>query len=125
VSGASETLGEGFLWNLKADILEEASRDLYYLAHIRRSFAETREAASATDWAVDLIENLVSNGFCTLATWGPSGKKDDTIELDSAQLHALVDRYQSFELHPFDYFLLATEKGRQWVDRYHALLAEL
>jgi hypothetical protein len=118
----------GAIASLKRDILIEASDDIYYLAHIRGRFVEDAGAEAAkvaTACTVRLITELVAKNLCFLATWGKEKGAFEMITKTDNELSELVDRYQSFSAMPFDFFLIATEAGNEWVARYRTLVAEL
>ena len=113
----------GFVGSLKRDVLLEASRDLEYLGSIRSEFVKAGEDArvAATACTVRLVEDLLKRGLCVLATW--SRERDGSHEVlrtDPERLTALVDADE-----PFAYFLVTTQAGDAWVDRYLALVQEI
>lgn len=121
-------LETGAISSLKREILLEASVDLYYLAHIRRWFAEwggAQAVTEATDCTVRIITELVAKDLCHLATWGEEKGSFQTVTLSDDKLTQLVDGYGSFDTMPFDYFLITTQAGNDWVARYRTLADEL
>ena len=118
----------GAIGSLKREILLEAADDLYYLAHIRKWFDETAGKAAAqqaTSLAARVASELIAIGLCSLASWDKKRVHIEAAEQDPEQLFALIDRYKSTHTMPFDYFLVATERGKEWVARYMALVNEL
>ena len=113
----------GAIASLKRDIVMEASADIYYLAHIRRWFAEKAGADAAR--TVRLVGELRANDLCSLAIWGKEKGSFDAVEKTAEELLAHIDKYASFDTFPFDLFLIATERGRKWTARYQALVGEL
>ena len=118
----------GAIASFKRDIVLGASDDIYYLAHIRRWFAEKAGSEAvdvATACTVRLVGELTANGLCNLATWGKEKGSSEAVEKTAEQLFAHIDEYRSFDTIPFDLFLIANERGREWTARYHALVGEL
>ena len=110
----------GAIASLKRDIVMEASADTYYLAHIRRWFAEKAGADAAhvaTACTVRLVGELRANDLCSLAIWGKEKGSFDAVEKTAEELLAHIDKYASFDTFPFDLFLIATERGRKWTAR--------
>jgi len=118
----------GAIASLKRDIILEASYDVYYLAHIRRWFAETagaEAAKAATACTVRVVGELTAKNLCILATWGKEKGSFEVVEKTREELYGLVDKYSAFDTFPFDFFLIATESGLQWTSRYKLLVGEL
>jgi len=113
---------------VKEDILIEAVRDLYYLSHIKQTLLEERglrEDKEATIGTVKIVTDLISQNYCYLATWGKEKGTFEEVTMTPRMLQKLIDQYQKPKVFPFDYFLLPTEKGKEWVARYETLLDEL
>jgi len=128
MSSAYQTLIDtGAIGSLKRDILLEASRDLYYLAHIRRWFedASANAATAATECSVEVVCELISKGLCQLTSWGGAKGSYEILEKTANDLFLMIDRYKDRTVMPFDFFLIATDAGEQWVARYKALVGEL
>ncbi|HZP88923.1 MAG TPA: hypothetical protein VFB54_19080 [Burkholderiales bacterium] len=106
----------GAIGSLKRDILLEASHDIYCLAHIRRWFAETAGAEAAklaTACTVRVVRELIDKNLCSLATWGKEKGAVEEAAKTPEELFELVDRYKDFGEFPFDFFVVASESGRQ------------
>ena len=111
----------GAIGTFKRDVVLEASRDLEYLETVLWWFAEKAGRVPEAEQipnTVQLIEELIAAGVCRLATWKNRGREpfDSTADEIAALLSANS---------PMTYFLIATEKGDQWVRKYDALVAEL
>lgn len=118
----------GAIGSLKRDIVLEAADDIYYLAHIRRWFAETAgsEAAKvATACTVRIVRELIDKNLCSLVTWGKEQGSFEGVEKTPEELFELIGKYRDFDEFPFDFFLIATESGRHWAARYEVLVSEL
>jgi hypothetical protein len=120
---------KGFVGRVKRDVLLEASVDLEYLGAIRAAFDDAGESGrrEATACAVQLIEDLLAKGLCSLATWSGdqnSGPNHVTVQKSRDEIEALVAE-SSKSVHCFEYFLLSTPAGDEWVSRYDKLIAEL
>ncbi len=123
-----ELVASGAIGSLKRDILFEASRDVFYVAHVRRRFAEDAGAAAAMDataCTVRIIRELVEKNLCSLATWGKEAGSFELVDMTLDELSELVEKLKSFNTLAFDYFLIATASGREWVARYDTLVNEL
>ena len=86
----------GAIASLKRDIVMEASADTYYLAHIRRWFAEKAGADAAhvaTACTVRLVGELRANDLCSLAIWGKEKGSFDAVEKTAEELLAHIDKY--------------------------------
>jgi hypothetical protein len=114
---------------MKRDVLLEASRDLEYIGALPARFFDAGAGSDREpiDCAVDLIEELVDMGLCHLATWSPKGVASKTIVIQRtrAELAAHLAEMESDSLHVFEWFLLATSLGDEWVRRYLSLVGEL
>ena len=113
---------------MKADIILEADRDLYYISHIQKDFTENRgikDTEEANNCTLIIVSELISRGYCSLATWGKEKGSFDKIILGQEELLKLIARYNDSHTFPFDFFLITTEKGKEWVARYMQLLQEL
>ena len=118
----------GTIGYMKADILLEAERDLYYIAHIRKDFVENRgikDAEEANHSTFKLVRELISQDYCSLATWSKGESSFEKITLSQEELRELIAQSDEPNVNPSIYFLIATEKGKQWVARYESLIAEL
>jgi hypothetical protein len=118
----------GTIGYMKADILLEAERDLYYIAHIRKDFVENRgikDAEEANYSTLQIVNELLSRDYCSLATWGKVKGSFEKISLSEEELLKLITQYSEPDVNPFDFFLIATEKGKEWVSRYENLIKEL
>lgn len=47
------------------------------------------------------------------------------VTLAAGELEQIVSRYEDSGTNPFDYFLVATDHGREWVTRYEKLVRQL
>lgn len=117
----------GYIGSLKRDILLSAADDIEYLCHIRRDFDEASAAACEESPACTarVTQELISNGFCTLATWGKGDEEYEVLEKTSAELRTIAEHYTGYDSTCFDYFLIATQRGKEWVARYKKLVSEL
>ncbi len=119
----------GAIGAFKADILLETARDVEYLAHIRKRFEEdhfsAESAKAATACTVRIVQELIEKNLCSLATWIKGDGSFEVVEKPPEELFELVGKYKSFDQFPFDFFLVATDKGKNWVTRYNTLLNEL
>ncbi len=118
----------GAIGSLKRDILLEASDDIEYLCHIQKWFNETAGAEAAkvaTACTVRVVRELIAKKYCKLATWGKEKEPFDIVTKTEEELFEIVDKYNSSGKNPFDFFLISTEAGDQWVDRYETLVSEL
>jgi hypothetical protein len=117
----------GFVGSLKRDVLLEADRDLEYVGAIRAAFADAGEDArrDAVACAARLISDLVAKGMCSLATWSEGyGSEPVAVRKSQTELDAIVAESSS-EARCFDYFLITTATGAEWVTRYKELEGEL
>ena len=124
----NDLLKAGTIGYMKADILLEAERDLYYIAHIRKDFVENRgikDAAEANNSTFQIVNDLVNQDYCSLATWGKVKGSFEKLTPTHEELRTLVAQYQEPSTFPFDVFLIPTEKGKEWIARYEKLIKEL
>ncbi len=115
----------GAIQYFKVDILVEAVRDLYYLAHIRKKLVErweVKDSTAATDSTIRLVTELIDHGWCGLATWGSEMGSFENVTMSQDKLRSVIEDVNS---NPFDFFLIATAKGESWVTRYEKLVDEL
>ncbi|PKO16163.1 MAG: hypothetical protein CVU39_09045 [Chloroflexi bacterium HGW-Chloroflexi-10] len=118
----------GTIGCMKADILLEAERDLFYIAHIRKDIVENRgikDAEEAIRGTFQIVNELISQNYCSLATWGKVKGPFEMIRLSQEELLLRIAQYNNSDVNPFDIFLIATEKGKEWVSRYENLIKEL
>jgi len=118
----------GTIGYMKADILLEAERDLYYIAHIIKDFMENRgikDAEAANNSTFQIVNELISQDYCSLATWGKVKGSFEKLTPSHEELRKLIAQYQEPSTFPFDVFLIATDKGKEWVARYEKLIKEL
>jgi len=118
----------GAIKYFKADIIIEAARDLYYVSHIKKNLVEQRgikDDKEATDGTVKIVTELIAQDYCSLATWGKEKGSFEELTITPEELHKLVDQHNTTKVSPFDYFLIATEKSKEWVARYEKLIDEL
>ncbi len=118
----------GAIKYFKADIITETVRDLYYLSHIKKHLVEQRgikDEKEASKGTVEIITELISQNYCSLATWGKERGSFEELTITSEELHKIVDQYNKTNGFPFDYFLIATEKSEEWLARYEKLIDEL
>lgn len=115
----------GAIGSLKRDILLGAADDIYYLAHVRRWFgtASAEAAKTATACTVRVVRELIEKNLCSLARWGKEKGSFEVVAKTPEELTELVDK--TFDTMPFDFFLIATDSGNQWVARYQSLVNEL
>ena len=121
-------VGTGFVGSVKRDVLLNASSDLEYLAAIRGQFLEAGDEArfAATSCAVQLVEELVAMKLCVLATWDSGyGGEHVPVQMTGTELVEGVEECAQRDSNPFKYFLVATEAGAAWVERYMELVDEL
>lgn len=114
--------------DMKVGILLEAEYDLYYIAHIRKDFIERRgvkDAEEANQCTLQIVNELIQQGFCTLNTWGDEKGTYKNIYLSLKDLKKLIAQYGAPHANPFDYLLNTTAKGNEWVARYTKLMSEL
>jgi hypothetical protein len=108
-------------------VLLDASFDLEYVGTIRARFADAgddarREAIACT---VQLIDDLIAKGLCSLATWSAGyGSGPVVVHRSRVELETIVAESSESE-HIWEYFLLSTPAGDQWVKRYEELVGEL
>jgi hypothetical protein len=117
----------GAIGTLKRDVLLEASEDFYYICHIQKWFEEEAGASAAkeaTACTVRVAEELIVRSFCGLATWGPEGVHQ-RVERSSDELTMILQSHSSRDSNLFDFFLVTTEKGNQWVKRHKRVINEL
>src|SRR5947209_3275302 len=121
-----ELLASGAIGSYKRDVMLEADRDLEYLGNIRIRFAHSgeRAAAVATECTVRLVDELIGQGLCVLATWGED-KEAQIIERSTGELVRIVEGLALPDAATWKYFLLTTDLGREWVRRYDKLVEEL
>lgn len=115
----------GFVGRLKRDVLLEACRDLEYICAIAGHFLEAGDAArrDAIPCTVQLVEDLLSKGLCRVAVFAQDdARHHEIVQVDHDALLSMVERCDS---EPFHYFLVTTDRGQAWVDRYLALESEL
>lgn len=115
----------GALGSWKRDIVLEAVRDLEYVESVLDRFVEESGIVPESDRipnTVRLIIDLVDGGWCHLATWGQPTPR--VLEHSARQATELVSRATANES-PFTYFLTATPKAKEWVQRYNSLIKEL
>jgi hypothetical protein len=118
----------GTIGYMKAKILLEAERDLYYIAHIRKDFVENRgvkDTEEASNSTFKIVNELISQGYCSLATWGKVKGSFEKVSLNQDELQSLIAQYKEPNVDPFDFFLIPTDKGKEWVVRYEKLIKEL
>jgi hypothetical protein len=113
----------GTIGSLKRDVLLEASEDVWFLDHICKYFSEESGGAEADviPCTVRLVRELVAANLTYLATWGLEGSYVTILKTDT-ELVALIE---SLTAHPLEFFLVATESGKEWVARYKRLVGEL
>ena len=112
----------------KADIILEAVRDLYYLSHIKKNLMERRgvkDDKEATYGTVKIITELISQDYCRLATWGKEKGSFQEVQIPQEELYQLISTDAKDNHALFDFFLIATEKGKEWKSRYEKLMEEL
>jgi hypothetical protein len=116
----------GFVGSLKRDVILEASSDLEYVGAIRAAFAQAGEDArrDGIACAALLIDDLIAKGLCPLATWS-AGYGSDTVTVHKSrdELETIVAESPD-DKHIWEYFLLSTEAGDEWVRRYEELVGE-
>lgn len=106
----------------KRDILLEATADLWYVEHVYNRFTEQSNVPNiAAPCTVRLIQELIAKGFVQLATWGEGGAHT-AIQKDTDELKFLIEELNR---HPFEFFLIATDFGKNWAARYRDLTNEL
>lgn len=118
----------GAIGSLKRDILMEAADDIWYLCHIHSWFQEdagSEVALIADEGTVRVVEELIHNNFCSFATWGADSQANEAIKPDHDELLALVRHIILPDSNPFEHFLIATDKGKDWVRRHRDLVNEL
>ena len=124
----SDLVQLGVIKHFKADIIVEAARDLYYLSHIRKNFTEQRginDHKEATNGTVKIVIELINQNYCNLATWGKEQGNIEQIKMTDDELYNAIYEYEMTKTFPFDFFLIVTEKGKEWVARYKSLINEL
>ena len=135
MSSAYETLKRtGFVARVKRDVVVEASEDIAFLIQPYYAFLNAGEQAreNALECSVQLIGGLVADGLCKTATWAPirerkirSAEDIEIIALDRKELEAAIKWSVEQGNDSFRYFLVATEAGKGWTQRYFNLLDEL
>ena len=118
----------GAIKYFKVNIITETVRDLYYLSHIKKYLQEQKgikDEKETTSGTVKIVTELINQNYCILATWGKEKGSFEEITITPEELHKLVDQYNTTNAFPFDYFLIATEKSKEWVVRYKKLIDEL
>src|SRR5687768_17410876 len=105
----NDLLKAGTIRYMKADILLEAERDLYYIAHIRKDFVENRgikDAEEANNSTFQIVNELINQNYCDLATWGKVKGSVEKLNPSHEELRKLVAQYQELSTFPFDVFLI-------------------
>jgi hypothetical protein len=124
-----DTLVEtGFVGSLKRDVLLEASRDLEFVEHILHEFTNAGEAGRHTRiaCAARLVEDLTGSGLCRLATWSSTPEEGhEPRDKNHAELLTLFESLATSQENRNAYFLVTTQLGDAWVDRYLRLVGEL
>ncbi|BCA53260.1 hypothetical protein W02_04000 [Nitrospira sp. KM1] len=120
----------GYVESLKRDSVLEASRDLEYLCHIRTSVEQEFDLTDPEiiEYTVRIVQELIEKGYCSLATWGEEGygsKKIEILKKSVAELEDIIKQHTGYVSTCFDYFLVTTRTGEDWVDRYNKLVSEL
>lgn len=133
VAAYNALIESGFIGSQKRDVLIEATDDNYDFGLVHSLFlfhAGAAARASATACTILLIEELVEQDLCAIL---PSSScyidlesPDGTpVKLSHEELVRVVERYADPKNIDFDYCLVATESGRDWVRRYYELLSEI
>ncbi len=117
----------GAIGSLKRDIMLEAAEDLMYLCHVRHWFekASADAAKDATRHTVRIVTELIGANLCCLATFGEEVGSFEHLEKSRSEIQDAVEKYGLPGANAFDLFLVATERGKQWVARYNELVDEL
>lgn len=106
----------------KMGALRESARDVAYLYETRAWFVRNGGGeATATLFTARAITELIVDGWMKLATWDSEGSP---LPIDASDENLLSIVEELDKTGP-TYFLVPTEKGREWVVRYDALLHEL
>ena len=113
----------GAIASCKRDILLEATDDSWYVCHIHAYFAEEAgvPADAVVPCTVRLVRELESSGYTYLAEFAESGEPMAAPKSEEG-LFRIVS---NIETNPFQLFLIATDAGRSWVEKYEQLLREL
>ncbi len=112
----------------KADIIIEAVRDLFYLSHIKQRIdgrTVIKDDKEAIDGTVKIVTELIGKNYCKLATWGKEKGSFEEITMTPEELYQIIEKYNKSNTFPFDFFLISTEKSKQWVARHEKLIDEL
>ena len=110
----------------KKDVLVEAADDLFHLCHLLEELAEELEIPleRALDASHSFVREMIALGLVQLATWcEESHGHIRPAELADSELRRHLAAEDSDYV--FEYFLIATDRGNAWADRYEALLQEL
>lgn len=110
----------------KTDALRESVRDVAFIHVMHAWFVRNGGGkATATLFTVRAIMELISDGWVNLARWDDN---DGTvyIQISHEELLHTVKEYDEITFSSIQiFFLVPTEKGRDWVVRHNALLDEL
>lgn len=106
----------------KEQALRESVRDVAFLYETRAWFVRNGGGeTTATAFTVRAITELISEGWVNVATWGTGGSILP-VDATTEELQGIVSELD--QTGPA-YFLVPTQKGREWVARYNDLLLEL
>jgi len=106
----------------KTSSLRESVRDVAYVYEMHAWFVRNGGGESiATPFTIRAIAELIDDGWMELATWGAGGSPT-AISVSVDELSQIVAGLK--DSGP-EYLLVPTDKGRQWVVRYRALLNEV